>query len=399
MSVSVRLMPDSMTVDWSSLFDAYGPATDSPAALAALTSRDEGMRREALEHLFSALLHQGSVYPATAPALRIVAGLLDTPAARQSDGNGGTILAALLEFIEGCAEAVLEAADADLEPEEPVDPVKAEEFLKRIADDPENYDLWESPVVDHMMVAALAELRSTCIAITPAVVPLLTDEDLATREAAGKALTLVVQIQPPAWPHAGAVVHELAMRTAPDEADRDTRSRLVYAVGRTGGDCTPWLTDEDEAVRACAALWLPDSREATAVLVRALTNPRAIEGWFTQPAMPYRQHVRRAFLDALLDRAPSWDVLRPAALALTQSANWSSAPDDVVPVLWHLNQSSTTTPAAKSRIPSELARAVLGNGQLWEARTGLIHPVCRDLELPAERDVFALLSVSDAPTH
>ncbi|MEV6326604.1 hypothetical protein [Streptomyces sp. NPDC051909] len=52
--------------DWSRVFHAYGTATDTPEVLA-------GPLGDAKGHLWSAILHQGSVWPATPPVLRIVA--------------------------------------------------------------------------------------------------------------------------------------------------------------------------------------------------------------------------------------------------------------------------------------------------------------------------------------
>jgi hypothetical protein len=52
--------------NWSALHDAYGPATDIPAILAALTP-DPGC--EAWNELWSRVCHQGTVYPASYAAL------------------------------------------------------------------------------------------------------------------------------------------------------------------------------------------------------------------------------------------------------------------------------------------------------------------------------------------
>jgi len=65
-----------MTVDWSELDHAYGPATDTPGHLYALEFGDATERWAALGHLDTAVLHQGFPSSATAPALRAVAALL-----------------------------------------------------------------------------------------------------------------------------------------------------------------------------------------------------------------------------------------------------------------------------------------------------------------------------------
>ncbi|WP_327092443.1 hypothetical protein OIE66_17885 [Nonomuraea sp. NBC_01738] len=51
-------------VDWSALKHAYGSADDTPEILRALAANDEGWSDAANEY-FSAIVHQGTVYPAT----------------------------------------------------------------------------------------------------------------------------------------------------------------------------------------------------------------------------------------------------------------------------------------------------------------------------------------------
>lgn len=67
-------------VDWDGLFHAYGPAGDTPAHLRALTGGDADAQRAALDHLWSAVIHQGTPWSVTPPAALVVAGLLPDPA-------------------------------------------------------------------------------------------------------------------------------------------------------------------------------------------------------------------------------------------------------------------------------------------------------------------------------
>lgn len=63
-------------VDWSNLHHAYGPATDVPAQLAALSSEDPAVRRTAVSALTSNVYHQGTRWQASAyvvePLVRLV---------------------------------------------------------------------------------------------------------------------------------------------------------------------------------------------------------------------------------------------------------------------------------------------------------------------------------------
>lgn len=60
--------------DWSKLHHAYGRATDTPEHLRALLRDDAESRKNALEHLWSAIIHQGTPWTATGPAALVVAG-------------------------------------------------------------------------------------------------------------------------------------------------------------------------------------------------------------------------------------------------------------------------------------------------------------------------------------
>ena len=56
-------------IDWSALTHAYGGAGDVPEQLRALADPDPARREWAVEKLFSNIFHQGTRYPASAPAV------------------------------------------------------------------------------------------------------------------------------------------------------------------------------------------------------------------------------------------------------------------------------------------------------------------------------------------
>ena len=82
-----------MTVDWSSLQDAYGPATDIPALLRAARSAPPppDYQDEPWFSLWSALCHQGDVYTASYAALPE---LVAVAAERRDAGRGEAMLLA-----------------------------------------------------------------------------------------------------------------------------------------------------------------------------------------------------------------------------------------------------------------------------------------------------------------
>src|SRR5512140_1505351 len=88
--------------DWSRLRHAYGPAKDTPAALRALVNGNLSERKAAVEHLWSAIIHQGTPWTATGPAALVVAGLLGD---RRLDSYGPDLRATLISFLEAVAGA------------------------------------------------------------------------------------------------------------------------------------------------------------------------------------------------------------------------------------------------------------------------------------------------------
>ncbi|MGW6597610.1 hypothetical protein [Streptomyces sp. NPDC055036] len=71
----VQVFADLDAQPWAELEHAYGSAEDVPAALRALAGADEEAAGEALGELYSCILHQGSVYEASARAVPYLAGL------------------------------------------------------------------------------------------------------------------------------------------------------------------------------------------------------------------------------------------------------------------------------------------------------------------------------------
>jgi hypothetical protein len=64
---------DFDAVDWVGLTHAYGSAQDVPAQIKSLVAPDADVRSAALGELFSSIAHQGTVYPASAPAIPFLA--------------------------------------------------------------------------------------------------------------------------------------------------------------------------------------------------------------------------------------------------------------------------------------------------------------------------------------
>lgn len=115
------VLPEPATVladtNWAALEHAYGTAEDTPAQLVALLDAGQGVRSRALDHLDHAVLHQCTLYSATAPAALYVAGILTDPRTAVPVGATpraipGPLRAELLDWLDSAANEVTDEAEA-----------------------------------------------------------------------------------------------------------------------------------------------------------------------------------------------------------------------------------------------------------------------------------------------
>jgi hypothetical protein len=379
-------------VDWSRLFHAYGVATDTPGHLRALTGDDPELQAAAADHLDGAVLHQGSVYPVTPVAVRVVAGSLGEPALRRPEPGGDALLVYVLTFLRQAAES---AATTPVDGVPPPDAADLAAFYGQLA--AEDLDAWASPVAGALFDRSVADLRETAPEVVDAVLPFVADPDLAVRTAAVGALAWL-GVSPPARPRVPELADRLGARLRAVDG-RDERANLVLALGRLGADTSPWLDDADPAVRACSALGLRDDARATAVLVDALTRPGEADTWFGHGMPLIRGHVRFCLLREVLAREVPFADLLPAALAVVEVASGYTADADWGPLLLAAFPGVPFTAGVRPPPPARLddaqralLRALVANDTLWEPRNGNADLARMRVGLPDSRDAVAELA-------
>lgn len=97
------LLADLDAQPWAAYQHAYGSAADVPDCLRALTDEDEERAGEALGELYGSILHQGSVYEATAHAVPYLARL----------AGAGVRPAEVLGLLGGIAEGGADEGESD----------------------------------------------------------------------------------------------------------------------------------------------------------------------------------------------------------------------------------------------------------------------------------------------
>ena len=362
-------------VDWSRLFHAYGMAEDTPGHLRHLVDDDASLREAAIEHLYAAVLHQGTIYSVTPSAVRVLIELLDEPALRQSLGDEESTLAAVLGFLGCVGESTVEAGVPDDVPSPYEDELT--ELFHQLRDDDSGEDEgkgWSSHLIGVLMVQAVHSLRELADAVLSAVRPFLSDSAADVRREAMNVAAQWGALQSGDGRDAADVLrHRLDACE-----DRDERAGLVLSLGKMGDDVSHSLGDPDEAVRACAALFVHGER-ADAELVAALTRPEQVDTWFAQRPAALPMHARFALLAELIARRPRLEDILPAALAVIAHSTAMTADFEWGPVLGLAfpEAAAAFRPGVRPPLPARptgaqraVLEALVANLTLWDSRNG-----------------------------
>lgn len=388
--------------NWGHLFHAYGVADDTPGHLRNLANEDAALRREAVDHLFSAVVHQGSIYSVTSVAVRVVSGMLAGPVLRRPPDNGPAALVAVLAFLNSVGRSL--AGMEIPEPESAPQPTKEEldDLFRQIReDDSEDDKGWGSSLMDALMDRAVLELRAMAGEVLAAITPLVSDAAANVRWQAMDAAAQWGALQPDSARSAAAV--EAIERRLDQTKGRDERAGLVLSLGKLGQNVSRWLDDADEAVRACAALFV-HSGHVTSVLVEALTHPDRVNAWFANTPAFFRMHVRFRLLRELISRGVTIEEMLPAALALIARSGSGSGIASVAmdadaqwgPILRVAFPRDELELWARPPLPESLTdaqRAVLealvANENLWNSPNGNANLARMSIGLPNDREEVA----------
>jgi hypothetical protein len=347
------------TVDWAALTHAYGSAEDVPDLIRALYSADPEQVDEALGELFSCVLHQGSVYPATIEAvpflahaaaharakrdwlLMMLADMTDrgaSPSAveRAVSARVAAVLPDLLPFLDDPARAVRRAAvRLTTAADAATRPAVVEHLIRRYEDD---------PVVE---VRADALTALALLDADPAAVEARERAALDSGMPALRYVAALLAAERSGPPYAPAMVRTLAEAGAdPDPGEDDfpfpalgTSERRVREVldadpGTAVTVARHWIAEGDLGGRGSfqadqiACTWRSREVDAVALLTEALPHQRdpqrlalCLEG-----VARWISHVRRpdvTLLTTLLAHAGSEErrVAAAAQLALARAGD------------------------------------------------------------------------------
>ena len=364
---------------FASLFHVFGRATDTAGHLAALRDGDGGARDEAVKHLWSAVIHQGTPGTVTPPAAVAVAELLGDP--RLSGSGLADLRRNLLRFLAAVAEAG--RADEPAVITAMAYPTGRDVDAETAALEANGGELWDDmELADAMYARAVLGCREVLPVLLTAATSRLTDESPRVRAAAAYASTVCCRILDEPPESLGERLTTLAVSAGPDE-----RAGLVLALGELGLAPREYLTDPHPGVRACAALApaLADDEAATAEIVTALTNPAACDDWFTDPPPQLRFRIRLELVAAAVERVDAFDRLLPAALAIARIATRYTVDHDWGPLLLAAFPGGTPVEAPLSEPQRRYLAALVDNPDLWDPRHGNASLIFGRAGLPYDR--------------
>ncbi|WP_433760748.1 HEAT repeat domain-containing protein [Nocardia sp. CA-135398] len=352
-------------VDWAELEHAYGPAADAPAHLRALIDGDAEACVDAVGYLDAALLHQGSVYSATAPFVAIVAELLARPHTEMKledilpwDPGPRPLRVALLDYLEVFAQGCCSGISDEQLYAEAYPPERTEADLQRVkanrragllelGPDPANALLVEhvptppgllAAIDDHVFRAAMrARDEIACRAVVPGVIdavePLIDDPDVTVRMAALRAL--IELTTHPAYAEKRVALLRRLDEIAPTMSDPVERATAARISGLNGGRPEQLLADAHPGVRTCAALApaFAHERRATNELLAALEHPEVIDRWFDRHLPGQEGWLRHDVIRELVSRVEDFETLLPAAIEAAWAANPSTVHYDCISFL------------------------------------------------------------------
>jgi hypothetical protein len=342
--------PDTILLDteWAALSTAYGPGTDVPPHLRALLSEDPEACTAAVGFLEGNLLHQQSLYPATAPATEFTAAVLDDPR------------------VSVCCESALDVTDPR--------PLRADllEWIALVAES-----------IEYTLDRKRDDAEEACFRLAPelaeAVLPYAGDADPDVRRAAVHALTHLLTVPAPAGRRAAVAERLLAEAR---EAPPDVRAATADALARWGMAPTALLRDDHPGVRGHAAMapTLDDDPAARDELRTALRDPVAADHWFGPP-LPWGEPARTKLAAALLRRTSTFDEVAAEAAALARVADRYSLTHELREMLARYTGSMDRPDAALVPVLAAFA----ANDGLWSS------DALREIGIHRDRDELRAL--------
>ncbi|MFD5645604.1 HEAT repeat domain-containing protein, partial [Streptomyces anulatus] len=306
---------------WASYTHAYGSAEDVPGCLRALAGDDDAAAEEAQSELYGSILHQGSVYEASAKAVPFLARI----------AAAGIRTADVLLLIGGIAEG-------GTDPDPGSDPAGGGAVRESDA----------------------AACRRAVVAQLPLLLVSVEHEDRAVRQAAAWAAgwtgTAGAALAVPALRDRAAIETDPLVRAEllTSLVELDPEGSASAAAEAVGPDSPPEL--RIAAVMACADIGLPWTRDHHAAVVDLLPLDRLAADRYDHS----RNEPLHDICLTLLDRDTEAD--REAVFALLDAALRSADPEARTEAVWVVTTACELSRSAPARLAPALISAAAEDG-------------------------------------
>lgn len=281
-------------MDWSRLFHAEGPASDTPRRLAALLGDDADAFVDGYTHLWSTLRREGKAWPATAPTALLVAELLNDPLLGPDDPSLPDAMLVYLYAVGVAADLGEGAAEVRSRVEVHAGELRAWTDAYLSADAGDRVRMWQDGTGLGELVLDQAALACFDLvpALLPRVLPHLASERARRRTCAAAAVGSLAR-HPSTSAQRPVLLERLTSMARAAESSYDLATTLI-AIDHLGGDTRPWLTHPHAGVRGCAALapGLTGDDVAERVLRGLAGSPRAFGESFGDVAPPLQFQFR-----------------------------------------------------------------------------------------------------------
>ncbi|NDZ55928.1 hypothetical protein G3I47_01315, partial [Streptomyces anulatus] len=305
---------------WASYTHAYGSAEDVPGCLRALAGDDDAAAEEAQSELYGSILHQGSVYEASAKAVPFLARI----------AAAGIRTADVLLLIGGIAEG-----GTDPDPGSGPGPNPAGSGTARESDE--------------------AACRRAVVAQLPLLLASVEHRDRAVRQAAAWAAgwtgTAGAALAVPALRDRASIETDPLVRAEllTSLVELDPEGSAAAAAGAVGPDSPPEL--RIAAVTACADIGLPWTRDHHEAVLDLLPLDRLVADRYDHS----RNEPLHDICLTLLDRDTGAD--REAVFALLDAALRSADPEARTEAVWVVTTACELSRSAPARLAPALTSA------------------------------------------
>jgi hypothetical protein len=366
--------------DWSRLHHSYGRATDTPGHLRALLKEDAKSRREAMSHLWCAVIHQGTPWTATGPAAQVVAGLLSD----DRIDRGEPIRANLLKFLVSVAE-VPEQATSSVEELERM----AAFDLDPILDSEDDEALYGNEDATNSFFARAV---LGCIRVAPVLMKVMLEglANSSPRVRACAAMGAATLAKTKALRNHAKDLESRLLALARAAKDTDERSAHVLALGELGYSPNAFLDDPSPAVRMCAAL-APDLMGNSAAINELLTalerHAGEIDSWFVERPPQFAFRPRFSVIARLVQQVKDFDRLVNAAIAVVDVTSSSCVDFDWGYLL--VSAFSDSSGIIKTDAQRRFLGALVKHQELWDPPLENAYKWFKQAGLPYDREACA----------